>query len=131
MRDGIVQTTASFRWGSLAATAAAVLLIVVPVAATLKGRTHSDAPVVPTTVHRIVLPDGEPEVPDGPNREQFTANCRLCHSPRLVLTQPRFSEKKWGEIVDKMSNTYGAPVTPDQKPAIIAYLVHEKASGVK
>jgi hypothetical protein len=117
-----VHTTAPFRWGSLLATLAAVLLIVVPVAATLRGRTHSDPPVVPATVHHIVLPDGEPEPPPGPNRDQFTANCRLCHSPRLVLTQPRFTEKKWGEIVDKMMNTYGAPITPEQKPAIVAYL---------
>jgi hypothetical protein len=120
-----VQATGSLRWGSFAGTVAALLVVAVPVAAMLTGRTRSDSSVVPATVHTIVLPEAEPEIPSGPNRpnsEQFAANCRLCHSPRLVLTQPRFSEKKWGEIVDKMANTYGAPVTPEQKPAIVAYL---------
>jgi hypothetical protein len=123
-----VQATGSIRWGSVAGCVAALLVVAVPLAAMQTGRTRSDSSVVPATVHTIVLPDDEPKIPKKPNWEQFTANCRLCHSPRLVLTQPHFSEKKWVEIVDKMSNTYGAPVTTEQKPAIVAYLKSLHAS---
>jgi len=67
--------------------------------------------------------DEPPCVPPGPNRAQFTAYCRLCHSPRLVLTQPRLSEKKWAEVIRKMVAVYGAPIPPDQEPAVVAYLM--------
>jgi hypothetical protein len=61
-------------------------------------------------------------VPLAPNHEQFTALCRLCHSPLLVLTQPRLSEKKWGEVVHKMVAVYGAPIPTQQEKEIVAYL---------
>ena len=69
------------------------------------------------------LPDAEPPVPPGPNREEFAALCRLCHSPSLVLTQPRFSEKKWSEVVHKMVTVYGAPIPAEQEREIVVYLV--------
>jgi hypothetical protein len=71
----------------------------------------------------ITLPYQEPVIPPGPNHEQFTALCRLCHSPSLVLTQPRFSEKKWSEVVHKMVTVYGAPIPAEQEREIVAYLV--------
>jgi hypothetical protein len=75
-------------------------------------------------VYSVALPYEEPVVPPGPNREQFKALCRLCHSPQLVLTQPRFPQKKWSEIVHKMVAVYGAPIPPDQEKPIVAYLTH-------
>jgi len=74
-------------------------------------------------VCRIVLPDAAPVVPEGPNRALFQANCRLCHSPRLVLTQPRLTEKQWGAVVKKMVNSYGALIAPEQERDIVAYLM--------
>jgi len=73
-------------------------------------------------VYSILLPYEEPNVPAGPNQEQFKALCRLCHSPRLALTQPRFSEKKWAEIVHKMVAVYGAQIPPEQERAVVVYL---------
>ena len=73
-------------------------------------------------VRAISLPDMWPAIPDGPNRAQFQALCRLCHSPRLVLTQPRFPEKKWAEVVHKMVAVYGAPIPPEEERAIVQYL---------
>jgi hypothetical protein len=61
-------------------------------------------------------------IPDGPNREQFIALCRLCHSTRLILTQPRFPEKKWAEVVHKMVAVYGAPLLPEEEQSVVAYL---------
>jgi hypothetical protein len=47
------------------------------------------------TVDAIVMPHDEPDVPPGPHREAFQTSCTVCHSTRLVLTQPPFSEKTW------------------------------------
>jgi hypothetical protein len=72
----------------------------------------------------IELPYDDPAtyVPPGKYVAQFTAYCRLCHSPRLVLTQPRLPEKKWAEITRKMVVTYGAQIPEDQEPLIVQYL---------
>ena len=72
----------------------------------------------------IDLPyDEPPVVPPGPHRAEFTAYCRLCHSTQLVLSQPRFPEKKWTEVIRKMVTVYGAQIPADQEPAILAYLM--------
>jgi hypothetical protein len=81
----------------------------------------------PTTSPRqlwsITLPDAAPTVPDGPHRAQFQAYCGLCHSPRLVLTQPRLSDKQWSAVVKKMVTAYKAPILLDQEADIVAYLM--------
>jgi hypothetical protein len=86
----------------------------------------------PRPLRSISLPDAAPVLPDGPNRDLVQAHCTLCHSPRLILTQPRLSEKKWGEVVRKMVTAYKAPVygadaTPEQQrafeQAVVAYLM--------
>jgi len=109
--------------GSVLALALAVVALALPsVGPQRKPRRTAERPEA-GLVYTIDLPFEEPDVPAGPNREQFTAYCRLCHSPRLVLTQPRLSEKKWGEVVRKMVTVYGAPIPPDQEAAVIAYLL--------
>jgi hypothetical protein len=82
-------------------------------------------PAADKQVVSIELPFEDPAtyVPAGPNVAQFTAYCRLCHSPRLVLTQPRLPEKKWAEVVKKMVVTYGAQIPPDQEPLLVQYLM--------
>ena len=73
-------------------------------------------------VHSITLPDAAPVLPEGPNRVQFQAYCRLCHSTRLPLTQPRLSQDKWAAVVSKMVKTYGAPIPPEEEAAVVTYL---------
>ena len=81
-------------------------------------------PVADKQVHSIELPYTDPAtyVPPGKYAAQFTAYCRMCHSPRLVLTQPRLPEKKWAEVVKKMVVTYGAQIPEDQEPLVVQYL---------
>jgi hypothetical protein len=76
-------------------------------------------------VQTIVLPHVEPDLPPGPHRETFIRYCTLCHSTRLVLTQPPFPKAKWEEVVQKMINPkfYGAPIPAEEKPRIVEYLV--------
>lgn len=47
--------------------------------------------------------------------------CRMCHEDDLS-EQQRLSAAAWGREVDKMVR-WGAKVTADEKPALVAYLV--------
>ena len=80
------------------------------------------APAVVTTVETIVLPHEEPELPPGPYQRTFATSCTICHSTRLVLTQPPFPRKQWTEVVHKMVKTYGAPITAEAEEQIVDYL---------
>lgn len=73
-------------------------------------------------VYHIDLMIEDAQVPPGPHREEFTAVCRLCHSPRLALTQPVLSEKQWNAVVHKMVAVYQAPLSAEQERHIVAYL---------
>jgi hypothetical protein len=74
-------------------------------------------------VQTIVLPHDEPELPPGPHQRTFIASCTVCHSTRLVLTQPPLRRQQWVEVVRKMVKTYGAPITPEAETQIVDYLV--------
>ena len=50
----------------------------------------------------------------------YRAACRSCHEDDLA-SQQRLSAVAWSRTVDKMAS-WGARVTPEQKPALVAYL---------
>lgn len=82
-----------------------------------------------SSVHSIPYPMvAPPDLPDGPGKDSFSANCVICHSHRYVLMQPKFSKKVWTAEVDKMRKTYGATIPEDQVPQIIDYLVAIRGS---
>jgi cytochrome c5 len=92
-------------------------------------RERPQAPEPPATpavtalpVETIVLPHEDPELPPGPHQQTFATSCTICHSTRLVMTQPPFPRKQWQEVVHKMVKTYGAPVTPEAQEQITEYL---------
>jgi len=75
-------------------------------------------------VRTITLPPiAPPDLPDGPQKDTYTANCMLCHTPRYVSMQPAFPRKTWQAEVEKMKKVYGAPIADDQIPKIVDYLV--------
>jgi hypothetical protein len=74
------------------------------------------------TVRSIVLPQLEVELPDGPHRREFIVACTTCHSARIVLNQPPLARAKWGEVLQKMVKTYGAPIAAADEPALLDYL---------
>lgn len=80
-------------------------------------------------VESIVLPHEEPALPPGPHQRTFVSSCTICHSTRLVLTQPPFPRKKWTEVVQKMVKTYGAPITTEATEEIAEYLVTVRGVG--
>jgi mono/diheme cytochrome c family protein len=59
---------------------------------------------------------------EGLGAEVVNTNCLACHSAGMVLTQPRLSRVAWQAEVEKMRNTYKAPVDAADVPAIIDYL---------
>ena len=74
-------------------------------------------------VHAIVMPHDEPAFPPGPGRDEFVAACVVCHSPRYITMQPRFSRSTWLSEVNKMKDAYGAHISDEQALRITEYLV--------
>lgn len=93
----------------------------------------SDAPLKDPKVEPAQVADGVrsvpaypvvwPDMPAGPDKDVYLANCVTCHSQRYVLTQPPFSRKVWTAEVDKMKKSYGAPIDDKVMPQIVNYLV--------
>ena len=79
---------------------------------------HTDSPV-----HTIVMPHDEPVFPPGLGRAEFVTACVVCHSPRYITMQPRFSRKTWLSEVNKMKDVYGAHISDEQVLRITDYLV--------
>jgi len=74
-------------------------------------------------VHTIVMPHDEPAFPPGPGRDEFVTACVVCHSPRYITMQPRFSQATWLSEVKKMKDVYGAHISDEQVLRIADYLV--------
>lgn len=74
-------------------------------------------------IHRITLPHYEPTFPPGPGRQEFVTACVVCHSPRYITMQPRFSRSTWLSEVKKMIDVYGAHISDEQAAKITDYLV--------
>jgi mono/diheme cytochrome c family protein len=74
-------------------------------------------------VHTIVMPHDEPLFPPGPGRDEFITACVVCHSPRYITMQPRFSRATWLSEVKKMKDVYGAHISDEQAAGITDYLV--------
>src|SRR2546428_3332126 len=71
---------------------------------------------------REVRPDG-PGFRRGPGRVEFVTACVVCHSPRYITMQPRFSRNTWLGEVNKMKDVYGAHISDEQVLRITEYLV--------
>jgi cytochrome c5 len=70
---------------------------------------------------KVDLPDRDRNF-EGPGADVVNNNCLACHSAGMVLTQPRLSRAVWQAEVEKMRNTYKAPVDAKDIPAIVDYL---------
>ena len=86
------------------------------------------APEVTFADAAITLPDDPLDLPPGAGREAVIANCTACHSPSMMLQQPRISRETWESIVDKMVTVYKAPVDEAAIPAIVDYFVAVQAA---
>ena len=71
----------------------------------------------------VDLPFGERMFPGGSAADAINNNCLSCHSAGMVLNQPALTRANWQAEVDKMRNTYKAPVAAEDVSAIVDYLV--------
>ena len=92
-------------------------------AATQPKRAPSTVSVGGVTLRSVAgdFPDSDRRF-EGPGADLVNNNCLACHSAGMVLTQPRLSRAVWQGEVDKMRNTYKAPVEAADVPAIVDYL---------
>ncbi len=76
------------------------------------------------TLHSVsfTLPDSDRSFPGGAEADAINNNCLACHSAGMVLTQPRLSRAVWQAEVDKMRESYKAPIEAADVPPIIDYL---------
>lgn len=68
------------------------------------------------------LPTNQVSLKDAPGVELIRANCMLCHSLDYVSSQPPLTRAQWTAGVDKMRVRFGAPLTTNQIPDLVAYL---------
>ena len=63
-----------------------------------------------------------PELAQGEGREIIQIFCRFCHSTTYITMQPPLPAATWEGVVNKMINTYGAPISEDSAKQIVSYL---------
>ncbi len=78
----------------------------------------------------VTLPDAEPAFPASPGVEAVTNNCAACHSPDMILNQPKQSREQWAKSIDKMRKVFKAEIAEADEAAILDYLEGVSA-GVK
>lgn len=74
-------------------------------------------------------PLDEPAFPAAEGVEALNRHCTSCHSPTMVLSQPLLTPEKWGGIVSKMIDAYGAPIETSEKRRIVVALTTLQATG--
>jgi hypothetical protein len=58
--------------------------------------------------------------------DAINSNCLASHSTGMVPTQRRLTRAQWRAEVDKMRNTYKAPISATDGPAVDNYLADLK-----
>src|SRR5579862_9252627 len=102
---------------TIGAVLALLFVVVVSASATQKSGSPDNASgkvemsreangVVSVPAYPIVWP----EMPNGPSKDVYLANCVTCHSQLYVLMQPPFPRKTWTAEVEKMKKSYGAQI---------------------
>ena len=67
---------------------------------------------------------------EGPGQQVVEDNCGSCHSLDYLRTNSLFLDRKgWQSEVTKMTNAFGAPVTPEDAKTIVDYLVKNYGIG--
>jgi hypothetical protein len=113
---------------SAAASAFATLLIGCVLAGCVTGA--ADSPSVksatltppPWPVVKVDLPVSNAYFPAGDGADVANAQCLICHSAGMVLLQPPLTQKEWISEINKMRNSYGAPLPANQIETLAKYL---------
>ena len=90
-------------------------------ALTLLGACHAaDAPKkIALSSQTIALPPETATLP----ADILTVNCTACHSPEMILTQPRLKPEQWQAEITKMRGAYKAGIDEQDDAKIVAALL--------
>ena len=77
----------------------------------------ASTPIVLTS-QSITLPDETVTLPA--SAEIVTINCTACHSPDLILAQPKLKPEQWQAEVTKMRGAYKATIDEKDDGKIVA-----------
>ncbi len=69
----------------------------------------------------ITLPQESAVLP--PWAEAVAINCAACHSPEMILSQPRLDAATWQKEIDKMRTAYHASIDAKDDEQLVAVLV--------
>lgn len=89
---------------------------------------------VTLTSQTLTLPADITAFPAGAGSDVLTTNCTGCHSPEMILNQPKLAADKWQGLIDKMRKAYHAPVAAGDDAKIVAALMAlppQRATPVK
>ena len=93
------------------------LTVLVPLAACHPA---AEAPKkIALTSQSIALPPETATLP----ADVLTLNCAACHSPEMILTQPKLKPEQWQGEVTKMRGAYKAAIDEKDDKAIVAALL--------
>jgi hypothetical protein len=108
-----------------------VLLGIVLASGLAWPRTVDSAPAVNETVAAPVqrwvkvsveLPASQIPFPPGDGSVIANAQCLICHSAGMVLRQPPLTQDEWISEINKMRNSFGAPLPAEQVEPLALYL---------
>jgi mono/diheme cytochrome c family protein len=70
----------------------------------------------------VALPTNYIAFPPGNGADIANGQCQICHSADMVLRQPPLTQDEWTGEINKMRNSFGAPLPADQVDALARYL---------
>src|ERR1700731_869 len=89
---------------------------------------HSAPPLPKWTKVSVEMPASQTPFPPGDGSVIANAQCLICHSAGMVLRQPSLTQEEWLTEINKMRNSYGAPIPADQVEPLARYLRSINAS---
>jgi mono/diheme cytochrome c family protein len=79
-------------------------------------------PVQRWTKVAVDLPTSQTLFPPGNGAAIANAQCLICHSAGMVFRQPPLTQDEWAGEINKMRNSFGAPLPADQVEVLAKYL---------
>jgi mono/diheme cytochrome c family protein len=70
----------------------------------------------------VDMPTNYTAFPPGNGAEIANGQCLICHSADMVLRQPPLTQDEWTGEINKMRNSFGAPLPANQVDALARYL---------
>jgi mono/diheme cytochrome c family protein len=70
----------------------------------------------------VDMPTNYTAFPPGNGADIANGQCLICHSADMVLRQPPLTQDEWTGEINKMRNSFGAPLPADQVDALARYL---------